>query len=760
MALSFCLLEHHPLTTRNGLENFETFAKETIKLQEYLSFDDPKKVSIAEMEKFLILRPDFRLVIIQSAFTKPYVTEGPNYKLDSNFKQDKTAYVYHDIDTEHYTYCSSPKELYKSMHGANKLYCYKCCSCYNYNSETSTCDCGENVGKKRVTKRKQCTSCNSFYYQKSHRCGEIKCHYCNLFFKSTETKNHRCPLYVAEKGFMKVWSGDENIYGQEDTSKKQSELWCWDIESYLVPTLDKTEKYMTDEDGLFYTNDNGVPESYTITKNRQLPNYIACENVFTGEQRTFEDMREFIHFALSHNEGYNTFLAHNSAGYDTRLLFSEISDMSSTDKPEPIFRGTKFMRLVMNGRTVFQDTLLHLTASLSKLGKAFGLKQTKGHFPHLFNTLENLDYSGPIPDRKYFDLSFSATKKEDLTEFEDWYSSFTGVWNFKEQRALYCINDVTMLCEIVRLYHENTIKSLADFPYLTISPWFFPTLAGHVHKLMIRHLHEGKAIDQMSPLELQEYTQQTWATLEPEEFYFAKTALRGGSTNICRYVFEGKYHYQDIQSSYPSVQMDKKNLYPVGTPTIEIHDNSFYPCKICCDKQNCSHSFEEKASFVSNVAYKQKLKIKIIDTLRPQDINEYCLSFFGIICCDLTPPRDLYHPLIQSFDPKKFKVIGSLEPIIKETITSAHLHEAIKVGYKVTKIYRADRYKSSESIYRNGLLGHLYVNKMKNSGTAPTGQARELMRNRFLDEFNIDLGDMDIWAKVSFSTVLRTCFRN
>ncbi len=732
------------ISNKRVLKDYETFAKHCEDLQSRMEFPNPKFVTISQMEKFVKLYKEFRLVIIQSAFTKSFIYSGSKYAFNADHKIDKTIYIFHDLETEHYVYCNSPQELARSMRNSDTRWCYQCCSYYRYNSETS-CDCGNSKGEKKDTK-KICEHCNAVYYRESnHVCGEIKCHYCSLFFKAKETRNHRCPLHVKTKDFMKVWKYDENNYGQECTEKDQSELWCWDIESYLVPTLDNTLSFETDENGKLYLDDNDMPVSYTIKKNRQLPNYIACENVFTGEKKVFEDIKDFVKFTLTHNDGYNTFLAHNSSSYDSRLLFETISEMSSSDSVEPIFRGTKFMRLVMNRRTVFQDTLLHLTRSLSELGDAFGLKQEKGHFPHLFNTLENLNYSGPIPAKEFFDLTFSCKSKKHFVAFNEWHDSWKGkTWNFKEQRELYCINDVTMLCQIVKMYHEETIKGLADYPYLTISPWFFPTLAGHVHKLMLRHLHEGHNIEEMDDAQLQEYTQTTWATLEPEEFYFAKSALRGGSTNICRYVFEGKYHYQDIQSSYPSVQMDKQNLYPVGTPVIEIHDTDYYPCKICCNKLSCNHSFQEKVEFVSNVAFKQKLKIKEVS---PENLHEYCLQFFGIICVDLLPPRDLYHPLIQGYDAKRGKVIGTLEPIIKETITSAHLHEAIKVGYKVTKIYRADRYRSAESIYRNGLLGHLYVSKMKNSGKAPTGLDREIMQNRFMDEFNIDLGDMDKWEK-------------
>lgn len=452
-------------------------------------------------------------------------------------------------------------------------------------------------------------------------------------------------------------------------------------------------------------------------------------------------MKKFLEFATTNNEGYNYFLAHNSSGYDSRLLFEVASDYMIATL-EPIFKGSRLMRLTLKN-CIFQDSMLHLNESLKSLGEGFKLSTVKGWFPHLFSTLEHLDYSGPIPDVDYFDLTFSCKTEKDFKDFHQWHKEWEGrTWNYREQRKLYCRNDVVMLAAIVKTYHEGITGSLKEYPYLTISPWFFPTMAGHVHKLMIRHLHEGYNIDNMTVPELQAYAQTTWCAIEPEEHYYAHKALRGGMTNICKYIVDGKIHYQDIQSAYPSVQMDVENLYPVGSPVIEIHDRDWYPCGFCYAKNTCTDSYDEKIA--NHLKFRQR-KIDVIE-VKVTDLHDYCLSFFGIITVDITPPRDLYHPLIQGYDRKQMKVIGSLEPIIQETIPSVILIEAIKIGYTVTKIYRADRYKFAESKFRNGLLGDMYVAKMKNAGPVPTeDQAR--MKKTFMDKYKIDLGDMSLYSK-------------
>jgi len=564
---------------------------------------------------------------------------------------------------------------------------------------------------------------------------------------------HRCPLYIDPSKTCKVFIGDENEYLMNElaeykaTKKKlnkndtnQYELWVWDIESHFVNTEMKTDRYVVDDDGVFVLND-GALQVMRVDKCAQLGNYVCCKNVFTDKECIFESLEEFITFAtVTNNNGYNYFIAHNSSGYDSRLLF-EVATKVMKDPPEPLFKNTRIMRMSLS-KCIFQDSMYHLMDSLKSLGKGFGLEAEKGYFPHLFSTLGNLEYNGPIPAKECFDLTFSCKTKQDFDDFHTWHDGWKGDWNYRQQRKLYCQNDVNMLAQIVKIYHDGMVSSLSQYPYLTISPWFFPTMAGYVHKLMIRHLHEGQYIKDKTHEELREYAQSTWCALEPEEHYYAKTALRGGMTNICKYLYDGDIKYQDIQSAYPSVQLDVDNLYPVGSPVIEVYDRDYYPCGFCPIIEECDHNYE--ARIMRHAAHRNR-KIDVQE-LTMGNIDDYIENFFGILTVDITPPTDLYHPLVQGYDKIKNKVIGSLEPIKRETLPSVIVKEAVKHGYKVTKIYRADRYTAAESIFRNGLLGDMYVAKMKNAGKIRLeDQAR--MKNTFMTKFNIDLGDMDKYEK-------------
>lgn len=78
---------------------------------------------------------------------------------------------------------------------------------------------------------------------------------------------------------------------------------------------------------------------------------------------------------------------------------------------------------------------------LSELPKAFGLPINcdKGIFPHLFNTIENQSYVGPLPDVKYYAPETMQT--EERERFLAWYAGMkkkNTVFDFQREIIGYC----------------------------------------------------------------------------------------------------------------------------------------------------------------------------------------------------------------------------------------------------------------------------------------------------------------------------------
>ena len=65
----------------------------------------------------------------------------------------------------------------------------------------------------------------------------------------------------------------------------------------------------------------------------------------------------------------------------------------------------------------FIDSISFLPFPLCKLSSAFGLTEAKGWYPHYFNTQENLDYVGLIPDPSYYGIDeMSAGERREFLE--------------------------------------------------------------------------------------------------------------------------------------------------------------------------------------------------------------------------------------------------------------------------------------------------------------------------------------------------------
>jgi len=105
---------------------------------------------------------------------------------------------------------------------------------------------------------------------------------------------------------------------------------------------------------------------------------------------------------------------------------------------------------------LFLDSVSFLTCPLSKLPEAFGLKASISGYPHHFNTEENLDYVGPIPDFSYYGANkmFEAESRGFLAWYE---GQKNGVFDNRRVLESYCEYDVTFLRQACRVFRREFI---------------------------------------------------------------------------------------------------------------------------------------------------------------------------------------------------------------------------------------------------------------------------------------------------------------
>jgi hypothetical protein len=102
-------------------------------------------------------------------------------------------------------------------------------------------------------------------------------------------------------------------------------------------------------------------------------------------------------------------IAHNAKVFDLHFILNRAILLKW--QPELIMNGLKIMCMKME-HVVFLDSISFIPCSLRKLPEAFGLQVSKSWYPHYFNTEENLDYFGTIPDIMYCGVDDMSIRAE------------------------------------------------------------------------------------------------------------------------------------------------------------------------------------------------------------------------------------------------------------------------------------------------------------------------------------------------------------
>jgi hypothetical protein len=698
---AFAITKSMAISTKKKWKNTR-LCKEAILLQTKMGWGS-EGVTTFNISKFVEKYPKYRLTVVypgeKSQESRTWC--GTDYlDMSDEEKENHMLFIYYSHVEEHFCAQDSPAGVISRQNNDSSNYGF-CIHCTKTFYSQSGHKCNNNYKAKR--EKPPCKKCGIYG---THKCVLMTCRSCK---KDVEfVGGHRC--IIQKKDQTKFFVAEEGMKGRK--AKDAYGLFVYDCESRLV-VVETTKDYIQ-RDSDICTKDSITVYSKTMKKH--VVNLIVLKDVFLGtEKYWFGDnaIKDMLDYLMEINNGRNIIIAHNASGYDSRLLFDEVIKLPLTT--EPIMRGLKFIELKVNN-LIFRDSMLHVSGSLRNLAKEYGAGSLlKGHFPHLFNTVEHYGYKGRIPDKKFFDLDFSIKNQNELDEFNAWYDS-VEYWDFDQALLEYCIDDVRILTSVVKGYHENA-KRLTG-----LSPWFNPTAPSFVHDHVLSELTKG-IFESNQGFELGEQENvasyceslakdQKWAYLKNYEYWFARGALRGGRTDV-RHIYHTvsdedwdrgvRIRYQDICSEYPYHQI--KQEFPVGYPTIHIYDENYYPC-----------SFHPNSV---NGKCLCKNKTQQYDVVRnPVDINHD--SFFGIVCVTVTAPKNLFHPVLVVYDKERKKCVASLEDdkLVEIICTSVELKEALKQGYKLIQIHRYDKYVKKESLWKEIML-NFYIEKLINSGPVP-----------------------------------------
>jgi hypothetical protein len=437
-----------------------------------------------------------------------------------------------------------------------------------------------------------------------------------------------------------------------------------------------------------------------------IVNYACSQSLYSHETFEHDNIDDFIAFALDHKK--TTFIAHNLKGYDGWLIHNRLVSGFGRKPDKITLAGQKIMYMKF-GTVRFIDSLNFITTSLSEMPKMFGLDISefkKGYFPYLMNTDEYANYVGEMPPVELYEphkfkpsskniKKYGCLKKASEAtqkDFYEWYESQTGVFDFQKELKEYCRSDVDILTRSLEVFRDDMREqNQGEDPLQSI------TIAGYCLSVYLgQHAPTEEELDMVE----ENKTEQTALTvLKQDEYDQMKQGFHGGRTEVFTQfkewsdeeIAKGKYgRYIDICSLYPSVQFFDE--LPYGKPNV----------------------------------------IDYGEGRTDVDVSD----FFGYVVCDITPPKNLFVPLLGG-KTETGKFCFSLERMPKATIPTPELHKAIELGYVIERVYKIFDFKKSRELFKSYI--RTFSRAKIESGFSGSDAERDLLIHEYSEKFGIEL---------------------
>ncbi|XP_054276436.1 uncharacterized protein LOC128995442 [Macrosteles quadrilineatus] len=274
----------------------------------------------------------------------------------------------------------------------------------------------------------------------AHVCGEVYCHPCGTF----KDPNHKCYIQIDKK-----------------SPKDRDYLFIFfDLETR------QDESLPSDPETKLHKVNLCVSQQFCF----KCINGGECESC-SERYKIFDSnpVRQFMNYVMEARKQFKNVcvIAHNGQGFDFQFILRYILEETKFT-PNIIPRGTKIILMeVANVR--FIDSLSYFPMSLSALPKAFDLppEKKKGYFPHLFNTVANQNYIGPMPDKKYYCPESMFEKSHN--DFDKWYNEQAAKkyeFNLKKELLEYCMSDVDILAQACIKFRSLLLERCNVDPFL------------------------------------------------------------------------------------------------------------------------------------------------------------------------------------------------------------------------------------------------------------------------------------------------------
>lgn len=393
---------------------------------------------------------DFRITVFSSRDGKQKYFKSchPNYKYVINLL----------LDSEHYSIVLKPTAAF-----ATQYFCSHCSTCYSdqFGHKKCTIKCNSCLCTPPCVNelKLKCNDCNRFFVSprcyhnhiRNNLCSKLKiCTNCTVSYTVKKKSDHVC-----NESYCKVCKSIQPIrhdcYMPIKKIKKETKngvlFIFFDFESYQNKPIEHEDNKFEHEVMLCVSHQSCITCRNFEDINVLCANCGAREHVFMGD----DALENFMTYLGGLNEKFRqvVMISHNGQKYDMhfilKYMYAHTAEWPLREE-SLIMNGTKILRIKV-GRFSFLDSINFFNCALSSLPKMFSIENhSKGHYPHYFNTRENLDYVGDLPAFEYFDAD--NMKNDQYQKLNEWYNAektAKTVFNNKNVLVDYCKGDVTIL---------------------------------------------------------------------------------------------------------------------------------------------------------------------------------------------------------------------------------------------------------------------------------------------------------------------------
>ncbi|KAK7605181.1 hypothetical protein V9T40_007039 [Parthenolecanium corni] len=514
-------------------------------------------------------------------------------------------------------------------------YCHKCDVSYNTKSH-HTCKpkdnacvlCMKPAHSEAERDSKFCTICNRYCFNTECLRAHIntvcpfvlKCTKCCKIMRRAGSSAHKCGWGKCRNCLEFVELAVHKCYLQRKKSKGGRCGKCGKCTPGMPMPKNKMEDKCTFTEKYLFFDYEAMQETGT-----HIPNLVIAQD-FAGEKHIFDTNEEFCKWLISKEHKGYTAIAHYAKGYDSQFILQYC--LANTLKPYTIYNGSKLMLLTIPSiKLKIIDSHNFLQAPLSSFPKTFELTELKkGYFPHLFNTQENRDYVGPMPDKKYY--NYNRMKRLDRAKFLEWYIKKIQenyVFDMRKELVEYCMSDVDILRKGCMKFRELFLANN------NIDPFLYVTIPSVCMAIFRSEYLKEKTIAIYDPDYKDKYSKQSISWLNSYENPDIVHALNGGEVVILGNKVDGfdentntvyQYHgcfWHGCPKCYKDSTVNNVKKESMG----DLYAKTYHRTKVL---KHAGYNVEEtwECEWTKSKAYKIYSKnVKIVTPLDPRD------AFFG-----------------------------------------------------------------------------------------------------------------------------------